>query len=282
VDAGQGHRRLTAAAVIVALAAVAPSGAAAAVQPVSVQFAAFAPARLDALPGDAVEWSNTSPRAHTVTADGGAFASELPAGGRFRFTFENVGGFAYHCTIHPSMTGEVDVRRLILDPLPPSAVPAGARVTLTGRSADGAAPVTIARADGAAGPFVPLATAVPAASGAWSVTVAAVRSAVYEAAAGADTSEARTLLVTTRRVRIRATRAGVHVTVVPSDPGGRIMLQRHEKRRFGWWPVARARLDYVSTADFRLRGPGRVRAVLVARDLWTPLAVSPVVVLGRA
>ncbi|HEU4976964.1 MAG TPA: hypothetical protein VFT50_17885, partial [Baekduia sp.] len=54
------------------------------------------------------------------------------------------------------------------------------------------------------------------------------------------------------------------------------------RERFGWWPVRRARLDYLSEAQLRVRHGGRVRVVLVGRDGWTPLATSPVLRLRAA
>jgi hypothetical protein len=61
--------------------------------------------------------------------------------------------------------------------------------------------------------------------------------------------------------------------------GARVRLQVRSRERFGWFPVATRRLDYVSRADFSVRGPARVRAVLVDRDGWTPVATSPVLTL---
>ena len=49
------------------------------------------------------------------------------------------------------------------------------------------------------------------------------------------------------------------------------------RERFGWWPVARARLDYRLAGAFRVQRPARVRVVLVDKDGWTPLATSRVV-----
>jgi hypothetical protein len=60
------------------------------------------------------------------------------------------------------------------------------------------------------------------------------------------------------------------------------MLQADLHERFGWWPIARSRLDYLSQARLRVRRPARLRALLVAKDGWTPLATSPVLVLGHA
>src|SRR5215217_152474 len=94
-----------------ALLLAAPAGAA--TQAVTVQFAAFAPSQVAALPGDTVEWANASPRTHTVT--GAAFASgDLAPDARFAWSAGPPGAYPYHCTIHPEMTGEVAVRVVTL------------------------------------------------------------------------------------------------------------------------------------------------------------------------
>jgi plastocyanin len=272
----------TAVAILALAAVLAPAGAAAATPSVNVELAAFAPARLDALPGETVAWTNVSPRVHTVTSDAGQFGSgELLPGGVFAQRFGAVGAYPYHCTIHPGMTGEVDVREVILEPLPTAAVPVGDRVVVSGRTADASRPVDVQRSPGAGASFATVASAAPAPDGSWSATVRAEATGDYRAAAGAGVSETRRLLVSSRRVRLRATRRGVAVTVAPRVPYARIVLQAYLHERFGWWPVARARLDYLSQASFRVRRPARVRALLVAKDGWTPLATSPVVVLGR-
>jgi plastocyanin len=47
---------------------------------------------------------------HTVTADGVSFTSAtLAGGGTYSHRFTTAGTFAYHCEIHPSMTGTVIV-----------------------------------------------------------------------------------------------------------------------------------------------------------------------------
>jgi hypothetical protein len=69
------------------------------------------------------------------------------------------------------------------------------------------------------------------------------------------------------------------VTVTPSSPYARILVETYLRERFGWWPVSNAHLDYVSEADVRVRRPARVRVVLVDKDGWTPIATSRVVVL---
>jgi plastocyanin len=271
--------RRHAAAAVIAAALLLPGAATAAV-PVSVQFAAFGPDRLDVLPGETVVWTNTSERTHTVTADDGSFASgDLPGAGTFTHAFDQVGSFAYHCTIHPSMTGEVDVRRVTLDPLPTASIAAGTAVAFTGRTADPGTPVRIERAQGP--DFAVVASVTPGPDGTWSTTIRAARTGGYRAASDQGTSETRRLLVQDRRVVLRATRGGVRVTVTPARPYGHVVLQEELRDRFGWWTVARGQLDYVSQATFAVVRPARVRVALVGADQWTPLATSPVLTLGR-
>jgi plastocyanin len=269
-------------AVVFAALAIAPAGAAAATQSVNVEFADFSPSQVDALPGETVEWTNGSPRVHTVTSDAGVFGTgDLQPGAVFAQRFDVPGAYAYHCTIHPQMTGEVDVRRVILEPLPTVVVPSGQRVEVSGRAADPTRPVSVQRSLGG-GAFATVASARPAPDGSWRASVTAEASADYRAAVGGDVSQTRRLLVSVRRVLLRATRGGVAVTVKPSVPYARVMLQADLHERFGWWPIARTRLDYLSQASFQVQRPARVRVLLVAKDGWTPLATSKVVVLGHA
>jgi hypothetical protein len=245
--------------------------------PVNIEFQAFAPSQLEVLPGDTVEWTNSSPRRHTVNATDDSFASgDLFSGDVFAHAFDAPGAYAYHCTVHLSMTGEVDVRRVLLDALAPTAVPAGQLVELSGRTADPAVPVSIERDSGKG--FQPVGEAAPAADGTWRTKVRAEHTADYRAAVGADTSSVRRLLVSDRTVRVRATRAGIEVTVSPAAPGAAVLLQLDLREHFGWWPQARARLDYLSSATFaRLPRGVRARVALVDRDGWTPLVTSRVV-----
>jgi plastocyanin len=266
---------------VLALAA-APAGAAAATQDVSAQLDAFSPSQVDTLPGETVQWTNVSPRVHTVTSDTGLFgADELLPGAVFAQRFDTPGSYTYHCTIHPEMTGEIDVRRVILGQLPTAVVAQGTRVEVDGRAADPSQTVELQRSV-RGGAFMTVASAAPAADGSWTTTIAATATADYRAATGGDVSQTRRLLVSERRVLLRATKRGVAVTVTPSVPYGRVLLQADLRERFGWWPIARARLDYLSQARFHVNRPARVRALLVAKDGWTPLATSKVLVLGRA
>ena len=268
-------------AVCLAFAVAGPAAAVAEPAEVAIQFAAFGPDRIDILPGERVTWRNVSERRHTVTADDGTFASgELLGGDVFTHAFDRVGAYAYHCTIHRSMTGELDVRRITLGPLPTAAVPTGKRVAFDGRTADPGLPVRIERATGTM--FATVATASPGPDGSWSASVAVSRGGDYRAVTDAGVSESRQLVVSDRSIVVRATRSGIAVAVTPSLPYGHLLIEEDLRERFGWWPVIAGRLDYVSEAMFVIARPARVRVVLVAKDGWTLLATSRVVVLGPA
>jgi plastocyanin len=87
-----------------------PAPSASAVAAKIVDFA-FTPAVLTVTVGTTVTWTNTGQVDHTVTANAGAFDSGILApGARFSFRFTKAGTFAYHCAIHPFMTGTVVVR----------------------------------------------------------------------------------------------------------------------------------------------------------------------------
>jgi plastocyanin len=245
-------------------------------QHVDAQFSVFAPTPLDVLPGESVQWDNVSERRHTVTADDGSYDSgDLLGGDSFTERFTTVGRFAYHCTVHPEMFGEIDVRKVTLETLPPSAVLPGQRVEFAGRTATPRQRVTIEERTGSER-FRPVGSAKPAPNGSWRTTLPARASAQYRAAVGAEASEVRRLLVTTRKVHVRATRRGVVVSVTPSAPEARVALQERLPERFGWWPERRVRLDYLSRASFLVTRPARVRVVMVAKDGWTPVAISRV------
>jgi hypothetical protein len=178
------------------------------------------------------------------------------------------------------MTGEVDVRRVTLTPLPTGLVPAGQSVGVDGRTATPAVPVRVQRSTG--GAFQTVATAIPRPDGTWSAKVTAVRTAQYRAVAGSDQSETRRLLVSDRKVLVSTTGHGLSVKVVPPDPYARIALELDLRERFGWWASARRKLDYLSEASFRIRRKVRARVVLLASDGWTARAISRVVALkGR-
>ncbi len=263
------------------LLSLVPSSVGAPPPEVSIEFSDYRPSQLDVLPGETVSWTNVSQRTHTVTSDTGLFDSgNVDGGGHFAFRFDTPGEYRYHCTIHPSITGEIDVRRVTLEPLPPAAVPVGKAVELSGRAADPGRPVGIQRR-GDEGAFTTVATVAPGPDGDWKTTLKAEATGDYRAVSGADVSEIQRLLVSAWKVHVKPAQAGVEVTVTPSAPYARFLVEVYLRERFGWWPVASGRLDYVSGAEARIPRPARVRIVLVDKDGWTPLATSRVVVLRK-
>lgn len=78
---------------------------------VNIENFTYQPAFINVTAGTTVTWVNHDPVDHTVTADDGSFDSGIIAGdgGMFNFTFSEPGAYEYHCSLHPSMTGEVFV-----------------------------------------------------------------------------------------------------------------------------------------------------------------------------
>jgi plastocyanin len=274
-------RALLVVGAVAALAWAGPAAAAPKQANVNVQFSAYGPSQLDVLPGTRVLWSNVSQRTHTVTADDETFDSgHLDPGARFSVTFARPGTYTYHCTIHSSIRGEIDVRRVILDTLPTAAVPVGDRVDFSGVTVDAGKAIRVERRVSGS-TFATVAQTTAGRNGAWRLRVPATVTGDYRAVSGADASEVRRLLVGVRKVDLHVTRAGVSVEVSPSAPYAPILVEVYRRERFGWWPIAHRRLDYVSEAELRVPRGARVRVVLVDRDGWTPIATSRSVVLRR-
>ena len=60
--------------------------------------------------GGTVEWGNDDGIVHTVTADDVSFTSaNIGAGGTFSHTFTTEGTVTYHCAIHSTMVGTIEV-----------------------------------------------------------------------------------------------------------------------------------------------------------------------------
>ena len=89
------------------------SSATAAAGSVTMQNISFQPATTQVKVGDTVTWTNDEAVGHDVTADDGSFKSGpsggLQQGDTFKHKFDKAGTFAYKCTVHPNMTGTVQV-----------------------------------------------------------------------------------------------------------------------------------------------------------------------------
>ena len=237
---------------------------------------------IDALTGDTVMWMNDSARAHTVTANDGSFDSgRIPVSGSYEERFAAAGAFPYHCTLHPFMTGEVDVYDLLLDA--PSA-PAGPRrpYPVRGRSRLPSGTAVTIEADTGAG-FTPTATTTVADDGTFVASVVPSTTAAFRAVAGTSESPAVQLVVVDHAVtasakRLKGHRVQVDATVTPAAPGAKVVLQLHLRERFGWWPAQTLHLDRNSHARFVIHQRGRVpaRVALTLPDGATVLATSAV------
>ena len=77
---------------------------------VSIKNMTFSPSSLSVATGTTVTWVNNDAITHTVTANDGSFDSgNIVPGSSFTHTFSAAGTVAYHCSIHPMMTGSVVV-----------------------------------------------------------------------------------------------------------------------------------------------------------------------------
>ena len=78
---------------------------------VDVKGFAFVPQQMTVKVGATVTWTQQDDTTHTITADDGSFDSgNRDQGSTFSHTFDKAGTFAYHCSIHSSMTGSVTVQ----------------------------------------------------------------------------------------------------------------------------------------------------------------------------
>lgn len=102
-------RRIAGVAVCLALAAT-PAATQESVQ-VTVRGFAYLPANLIVARGTQVVWTNKDDTPHTVTAtDRGFHSPPLDTGDTFAHTFDRSGRYQYVCTLHPQMTGTVEVK----------------------------------------------------------------------------------------------------------------------------------------------------------------------------
>jgi plastocyanin len=104
-----------AAAGAVAVSAIAVADTAGAVPAtVNVHDFVFDPSTSAVKVGEAVTWDFVAPISfgHTTTDSTGLnlWSSPVKSSGSFSFTFTGAGSFAYHCEIHPFMTGQVRVK----------------------------------------------------------------------------------------------------------------------------------------------------------------------------
>lgn len=79
---------------------------------VSIANFAFSPASITVKKGTTVTWTNNDTTTHTVTesdSQTGPNSGNVTPGSSYSFTFNTVGKFPYHCSIHTEMIGTVTV-----------------------------------------------------------------------------------------------------------------------------------------------------------------------------
>lgn len=75
-------------------------------QEISITNFTYDPQTVEVDKGVTVVWTNKDPVPHTITGDN--FSSgPLSPGQSFSYTFNEDGTFAYHCSLHPQMTGTI-------------------------------------------------------------------------------------------------------------------------------------------------------------------------------
>jgi phospholipase C len=78
---------------------------------VAIENFSFTPATLTVAAGTTVTWTNHDAVQHTVTAtDKSHDSAPLDSGGTFSHQFTTPGTYAYHCSIHPTMTAQIIVK----------------------------------------------------------------------------------------------------------------------------------------------------------------------------
>jgi hypothetical protein len=161
----------------------------------------------------------------------------------------------------------------------------GRSYVFNGRSSAAAGTDVSIEADTGAG-FQPAGNATVETDGTFTTEVVPMTTASYRAVVGEEASPAVQLLVLDRKVAVSAGGRGrgvsVSARVAPASKGAPVALQLRLPQHFGWWPVARAKVDRDSVARFSLRLAHRypARVVLTLRDGATPLAVSRTLHVG--
>lgn len=78
---------------------------------VNIKGNAFSLASMTIGQGTTVRWTNGDSLAHTVTSDNGTFSSpSLSNGDSWTYTFNDLGTFDYHCSVHPMMKATIIVK----------------------------------------------------------------------------------------------------------------------------------------------------------------------------
>jgi plastocyanin len=93
------------------VAAIATGSVLAATKDVGIAGFSFSPNSVTINVGDTITWDNSDAQHHTATADDGSFdTGPISSGTPKSVKFSTAGTFAYHCSIHPTMTATIVVK----------------------------------------------------------------------------------------------------------------------------------------------------------------------------
>lgn len=71
----------------------------------------FGPQAITVPVGTTVTWTNSDDIPHTAVSTDGVFKSKvMDTDEKFSYTFTKAGTYAYYCSVHPKMTGQVMVK----------------------------------------------------------------------------------------------------------------------------------------------------------------------------
>ena len=230
----------------------------------------FDPARSTLVAGDLVVFSNNDLVTHDVRIAGGLFDS----GPMARFTswsqrIDQPGGYPFICSLHPFMSGNLDVLAATLS-AKPVGVLAGEPLKLSGRAPAGTARVGVEQSVANGAWTAVGAGVVPAPDGTFTATVAAVEGASYRVTTPAGASPAVTPEVTARvEVHVELVRKRRHATLrvhtMPATTRFTATLELYSRWHFRWRSRRHVELDSRGRASFRLPASRRSFARVALR-----------------
>ena len=68
------------------------------------------PSGISVQAGQAISWTNGDNAPHTVTLDDGSCNTQVAPGATVTVTYTKPGSYPFHCTVHPNMTGTLEVK----------------------------------------------------------------------------------------------------------------------------------------------------------------------------
>jgi plastocyanin len=77
---------------------------------VDIEGNAYSPDPVSAGVGEAIQWTNADAVPHTATLDEGDCGTDnIATGATLGLVFNEAGTYTYHCTVHPEMTGTIEI-----------------------------------------------------------------------------------------------------------------------------------------------------------------------------